>query len=199
MSNRTSQTVERKTPSRTETREAGCAALIGCATSNSEKLSSTIFVPVNIGRNECRWPKTATSTRMNTSRNRVKPSTKPKRSSSWRERNCSKSESGISPLIKLWAYDKTHKASQPRDCQTIITAKHHRDARSGGKSERSLGRIPTQGNAHAIRLCALIAVPDGCTLARTERATRETRSPQERCAVEVGQETIRGCELDMSE
>ena len=69
--------------------------------SNVEKLSSTIFGRVNIGRNECRCLKVSSATRMNTSRNRVKPLTKPRRSSIGRERNCSKSETRKVGLVKL--------------------------------------------------------------------------------------------------
>lgn len=68
--------------------------------SNVEKLSSTIFSRVNIGRNECRCPKIASATRMNTMQNRVKPPTKHRESSSGRERNCSQSESRKTALIK---------------------------------------------------------------------------------------------------
>jgi len=68
--------------------------------SNALKKSSTIFDRINIGRKWCRCLKITNPTRMNTMRNRVKPPTKHQESSSGRGRNCSKSQTQKTHLVK---------------------------------------------------------------------------------------------------
>lgn len=74
-----------------------------------EKLFETIFRPVNIGRNSCRCSKIATSTRINTMRNRVKPPTKPRQTSSGRACGSLEIELSKAPLIKSEAMTKLTK------------------------------------------------------------------------------------------